>query len=244
MAEGGKILKDILEKLSQAVRPGLTTNDLNKLANELVFSYKVKPAFLNYGGFPGTLCISINNEVVHGVPSDKILKEGDIVSLDMGIIYKGWNLDAALTVPVLGSQAYQQWAEENPKVAKLLHITKESLYVGIKQAKVGNRVGDISHAIEEVIKPHGFGIVRDLVGHGIGKLLHEEPHVPNYGRPSDGPVLQVGMVIAIEPIVTMGTWRVKLADDEFTYVTQDNSWAAHFEHTVAITKDGPIVLTK
>lgn len=243
MREGGQILKDIIAKLAAAVKPGITTHDLDALANELVASYKVKPAFLNYGGFPATLCTSVNDEVVHGVPSQKLLKKGDIISLDMGIIYHGFNLDSAITLPVLGDISYEEWSRLNPQLHKLIRITEESLNLGIKQACIGNRIGAIGSAVQKFVEKAGLNVVRDLVGHGIGHRLHEEPHVPNYGKISDGPVLEDGMVIAIEPIVVVGDWHLKIGNDGFTYETKDHSWAAHFEHTIAITADGPLVLT-
>ncbi len=243
MAEGGRILAEILRKLSEAVKPGVTTQDLDRLARELLLFYKVEPAFLGYGGFPAVLCTSINNEVVHGVPSQRILKEGEIISLDMGLVYQGFNLDSAVTVPVLGHHSYGEWAKSNQKLSKLLQVTKEALNAGINQVRIGNKIGKIGHAIQAVIESNGFGVVRELVGHGIGRNLHEEPQVPNFGSEKEGVKLEEGMVIAIEPMVTTGDWRVVLGKDKFTYRTKDGSSAAHFEHTVAVTKDGPLVLT-
>lgn len=243
MSEGGKILAEILKKMSEAVKPGITTLDIDKLARELVLFYKVKPAFLDYGGYPATVCTSVGDEVVHCVPSERKLKEGEIISLDMGVIYKGFNLDAAVTVPVIGDGDYKKWAKSNPKLNSLVEVTKESLNVGIKQAKAGNHIGKIGHAVQSVVEKHGFNVVRDLVGHGIGRELHEEPQVPNYGPQDVGPILQVGMVIAIEPMVTAGDWRLVKGKDGFSYNTADSSPAAHFEHTIAVTKNGPQVLT-
>ncbi|MBI2062764.1 MAG: type I methionyl aminopeptidase [Candidatus Yanofskybacteria bacterium] len=243
MREGGRILAKILKKLSEAVKPGITTKDLDKLARELVLFYKVKPAFLDYGGYPAAVCTSVNDEVVHCVPSERELKEGEIISLDMGVVYNDFNSDAALTIPVLGKLSYMEWAKSNPKLHKLIEVTREALNAGIKQAKIGNRVGKIGHAVKTVVEKNGFNVVRDLVGHGIGRELHEEPQVPNYGPADAGPKLESGMVIAIEPMVVAGSWKLIKGKDGFSYNTVDSSPAAHFEHTVAITKDGPMVLT-
>jgi methionyl aminopeptidase len=249
MQKGGKILADILKKLAEAVKPGITTKDLDTLARELVLSYnlsgqEVKAGFLGYGGFPAALCASVNDEVVHGVPSKKILSEGDIISLDMGVIYEGFNLDSAITVPVLDAMSYKDWAKANPKLNELIEVTRESLNIAIKQAKAGNRIGKIGHAVQSFVEGKGFGVVRDLVGHGVGRSLHEDPQVPNFGSEKDGAELREGMVIAIEPMVTAGDWHVVEDRGGFTYRTKDGSYAAHFEHTVAITKRGPLVLTE
>ena len=264
MKEGGKILAEILKKLSEAVRSGITTQDLEVLARELTKKAQVKPAFLGYGGYPAALCTSVNDEVVHCEPSGRELKEGDLVSLDMGIVYKEFNLDSAVTVPVISpienapvlsepddisgqhlpmGLNYKQWARMNPKLHKLLVATKEALAAGVKEAKIGNRVGHISHAIQRVVESYGFSVVRELVGHGTGRELHEEPQIPNFGKKTDGIVLQEGMVLAIEPMVTTGDWRVKKDPRGFAYRTVDGSYAAHFEHTVAITHNGSWILT-
>lgn len=254
MLAGGKILAEILRKLSEAVMPGISTQDLDNLAVELTKKSGVKPAFLGYGGYPAALCTSVNDEVVHCVPSGRQLKEGEIVSLDMGIIFKSFYLDSAITVPVaplsgasqtgLLDEDYKVWARFNPKLHMLLQATKEALNAGIKQARIGKRIGDISHAIQHTVESYGFNVVRDLVGHGIGRELHEEPQVPNFGQSGQGLELQEGLVIAIEPMVVAGDWRLVQGEDGFSYCTKDKSYAAHFEHTVAITQDGPLVLTK
>jgi methionyl aminopeptidase len=244
MQKGGRILAEILKKLAEAVKPGVATKELDMLARELVLSYKVKAGFLGYGGFPAALCVSVNDEVVHGVPSKRILNEGDIISLDMGVIYEGFNLDSAITLPVLGGLNYKDWAKANPKLNELIEVTRESLNIAIKQAKAGNRVGKIGHVVQSFVEGKGFGVVRDLVGHGVGRSLHEEPQVPNFGSEKDGAELKDGMVIAIEPMVTAGDWHVTEDRSGFTYRTKDGSYAAHFEHTVAITRRGPLVLTK
>lgn len=252
MAEGGKILAAILKKLGEATQPGMTTKDLDKLALGLVLGHHVEPAFLDYRvgehRYPATLCISVNDEVVHGLPSSRTLEHGDIVGLDMGIKYEGWNLDSALTIPVLDRETWAEdharWEKNNPRIAELIQTTWESLELGIVEARPGNHVGAISHAVQAHVESHGFGVVRDLVGHGVGRQLHEEPAIPNFGSADEGPILKEGMVIAIEPMITMGDWRIKLQPDHWTYKTKDGSWAAHFEHTVAITKEGPQILTK
>ncbi len=243
MREGGRILAEILEQLAVAVQPGISTFDLEKLARKFVSFYKVKPSFLGYQDFPAALCTSVNGEVVHGVPSvTRILKKDDIISLDMGVLYRGFNVDSALTVPVLGKLTRDQWAKDNPELNKLIKTTKAALNAGIEQAKAGNRLGKISNAIQGVVEKEGFSVIREMVGHGVGRELHEEPQIPNYGQSGEGPVLEEGMVLAIEPMVSAGDWH--LVRDGLTYKTKDGSWAAHFEHTVAITKSGPLILTK
>lgn len=250
MQKGGRILAEILKKLTDAVKPGITTKNIDKLASELILFYakenegQIKTAFLGYGGYPANVCTSVNDEVVHCVPSERRLQEGEIISIDMGIKYQGFYLDSAVTIPVLGEMLYENWAKLNPKLHKLLEVTKESLNSGIKQAKAGNHIGDIGHAVQSVVERNKFGVIRELVGHGVGRDLHEEPQVPNFGSPGDSIKLQEGMVIAIEPMVSTGDWRLIKGADGFTYKTKDGSYAAHFEHTVAVTKDGPVVLTK
>ncbi|TSC74381.1 MAG: methionyl aminopeptidase [Parcubacteria group bacterium Gr01-1014_44] len=242
MAEGGKILREILQNLAQAVRPGLTTEEIDKLARELVLSWakklpkaKIGSSFCGYRGFPGFVCVSVNDEVVHGIPSvKKIMTEGDIVGLDFGIIYQGFHTDSAVTVPV---------GKVSKEVEKLLRVTQESLELGIQEAIVGQTVGDIGYAVQKHAEKNGFGVVKELVGHGVGRKLHEEPYIPNYGRKGEGEILKEGMVIAIEPMITAGRPAVEIAPDGWTYKTKDHSLAAHFEHTVAITKEGPKILT-
>lgn len=248
MAQGGKILSQILNKLKEAVRPGITTKELDKLAHELVLSYKkegdVRPAFLGYDGFPAVLCVSINDEVVHGVPSDRIIKEGDLISLDMGLIFNSFYLDSALTVPALADGDYSKWAKQNGRLDKLLKITSEALNAGINKAKAGNYLGEIGSTIQKIVESAGFNVIKDLVGHGIGRALHEEPQILNFGDASSGPILKEGMVLAIEPMVAAGSAVVTRGTDSFVYKTKDGSLAAHFEHTVAVTKAEPLVLTK
>ena len=234
MSEGGKILAAILKKLAEAVKSGGTTSYLEKLARELVLSYGVKPSFLGFDGYPAALCTSVNDEIVHGVPSGRVLKDGDLLKLDMGVLYQGFHTDSAITVVV---------GEGDEAKKKLLNVTKEALRIGISKAKVGNTLGDIGSAIQKYVEKNGFNVVRDLVGHGIGKELHEPPQVMNYGEAGTGPELVEGMVIAIEPMVVTGDWRIKNSKDGFGFVTKDGGLAAHFEHTVAITEKEPLVLT-
>lgn len=251
MWEGGKILANILRELARAVKPGITTQDLNKLAEELVFKFgtqtafangssELKPAFLNYGGFPATLCTSINDEIVHGVPSDRKLEKGDLLKLDMGILYKDFYTDSAVTVLVGSGLAFDK---KTLLKKKLIRVTREALSLGIKQAKPGNVIGDIGFAIQQYVEKNGFNVVRDLVGHGIGRELHEEPQVPNYGRSGTGLKLAEGMVVAIEPMVVTGDWKTKEGADGFVFQTKDGGLAAHFEHTIAVTNGGPVILT-
>ena len=240
MIEGGKILAKILKELVKAVKPGITTQDLDKLARELVFKFGTKPAFLNYNGYPTVLCTSINDEIVHGVPSERKLEKGDLLKLDMGVLYKGFHTDSAVTVLVGGGLSLNKGTLLKKKLVK---VTQEALEIGIKQARPGNTIGDISSAIQKYVEKKGFNVVRDLVGHGIGKELHEPPQVPNYGKAGEGEKLEPGMVIAIEPMVVAGDWKIKEGPDGFVFQTKDGGLAAHFEHTIAITKKGPLVLT-
>ena len=235
MYKGGQILAGIRKELVAMARPGTTTNDLEKHFRKRLKEEGVSPAFLNYRGYPAGLCTSINDQVVHCPPSNRALKMGDILSIDMGLIYEGWYLDTAVTIGV---------GKISPEAQKLIDVTKRSLKDGIAKIKPGRTLGEISHAIQQYAETHGYGVVRDLVGHGIGKQLHEDPAVPNYGKKGDGPILKEGMVLAIEPMLTEGDWNVIEDDDGFTFRTADGKLSAHFEHSVAITKDGPLVLTK
>lgn len=235
MKEGGEILAKILRRLSQEVNPGITTFHLEKLARELVLSYGVEPSFLGYDGFPAVLCTSVNEEIVHGVPSERVLNVGDVLKLDMGVSHNGFHTDSAVTV-IVGD-------DKDPKKKELLRVTREALNIGISQAKAGNTTGDIGSAVQEFVRKNGFEVIQDLVGHGIGEELHEWPQVPNYGKPSQGDKLEPGMVIAIEPMVVTGKKRTKIGKEGFSYITADKGLAAHFEHTVAITEKGPFILT-
>lgn len=247
MREGGKILAKILKELIMAVKPGITTQDLNKLAEELIFRFGVKPAFLNYNNFPAVLCTSVNEEIVHGVPSRRKLAKGDILKLDMGVLYKGYYTDSAMTI-LVGNKMVHKIPMFNvgilSKKRKLIYITKQALDIGIQQAKIGNTIGDIGSAIQKYVENGGFNAVKDLVGHGIGRKLHEEPQVPNYGIAGQGEKLVEGMVIAIEPMVVTGDWKTKEGPDGFVFQTKDGGLAAHFEHTIAITEKGPLILTQ
>jgi methionyl aminopeptidase len=233
--ESNAIVAEVLHGLRNIVRPGVTTRELDEYAESLALKRGAKPAFKGYRGFPSSLCASINHEVVHGIPSKTRLKEGDIISLDFGVLYKGYYGDAAVTLPV---------GNISGAAAKLIKVTRESLYKGIEKASPGNRLGDLSLAVQNHVERAGFSVVRDFVGHGIGRGLHEDPPVLNYGVKGKGIELKSGMVLAIEPMVNMGTHKVKVMSDGWTVVAVDGSLSAHFEHTVAITDDGPVILSK
>ena len=235
MRKSNAIVAAILEELRKKIRPGVKTIELDRLSEELALKKGARPAFKGYRGYPYSLCTSVNSEVVHGMPSERELKEGDIVSLDFGILNDGYYGDAAVTVPV---------GEITPAARRLLKITEEALYRGIAEVKAGNRIGDISAAIQGHVEASGYSVVRDLVGHGIGKSLHEDPQVPNYGTSGRGVELKPGMVFAIEPMVNEGTYRVDILRDGWTVVTADGKLSAHFEHSVAITENGPVILSR
>lgn len=235
LRDAGKIVAETLVEVKKAVKPGVTTLDLDQIAEKYIKSRDAIPAFKGYHGFAGNICSSINEEVVHGIPGLRKLKTGDNVSIDIGAVINGYNGDAAITVPV---------GEVDAEVQKLLDVTEESLYKGIEQAVIGNRLSDISHAVQIHVEQHGFGVVRDYVGHGIGRSMHEDPQVPNYGAPGRGPRLKAGMTLAIEPMVNLGTYEVKTLDDGWTVVTLDGKRSAHFEHSIAITDGKPEILTK
>lgn len=235
LRDAGKIVAETLVEVKKAVKPGVTTLDLDRIAEEYIKGHGAIPAFKGYHGFTGNICSSINEEVVHGIPGLRKLKSGDNVSIDIGAVINGYNGDAAITVPV---------GEVDAEVQKLLDVTEESLYKGIEQAIIGNRLSDISHAVQAHAEQYGFGVVRDYVGHGIGRSMHEDPQVPNYGDPGRGPRLKAGMTLAIEPMVNLGTYEVKTLDDGWTVVTLDGKRSAHFEHSIAITDGKPEILTK
>ena len=236
MRAAGRILAEVKGRLKALVRPGASTKDIDEDIESFIVGKGAVPAFKGYRGYPATVCTSINNEVVHGIPSAKRkLKDGDIIGLDLGCIIEGYYGDCAITLPV---------GPVPERVQELLDVTRESLDKAIVQCREGNRIGDISHAVQAHCESHGFGIVRAFVGHGIGRSLHEEPQVPNFGEAGRGPVLKAGMVLAIEPMVTMGSWEVRVLEDGWTAVTADGSLAAHFEDTIAITGNGPEVLTR
>lgn len=234
MKEGGKILAGIMAELENKVEPGITTKYLDKVAEDLVFRYGAKPSFKNYQGFPASLCISVNEELVHCIPSNRKLKQGDIVSLDLGIRYKGFHADMAITIPV---------GKISPEAQRLIRVTKKALKRGIKKVKPGNTFGDIGNTIQRYVEDQGYGVVRELCGHGIGKEVHQEPQVPNYGKRKTGPEIKQGMCFCIEPMLTIGDWHLKKAKDGYGFQTKDNSLCAHFEHTIAVTQDGCKILT-
>lgn len=240
MRQSGRRLAEVAAVLREHVRPGVTTIELDQVAEREIRARGGVPSFLKYqpsdafSPFPGTICASPNHVVVHGIPSSLVLAEGDIISVDVGMIYGGYHSDHAFTVAV---------GVVSAAIQKLLDETERSLYKGIAQARAGNRIGDIGHAIERALRPHGFGIVRDYVGHGIGRALHERPSVPNFGKAHRGPLLSAGMCLAIEPMVTLGREATKVLADGWTVVTRDGTLAAHFEHTIAVTPKGPEILT-
>ena len=234
MREGGRILASVLKELGGMVEPGVTPKQLDAKGEELITKASGVPSFLNYNGFPASVCISVNEAIVHGIPDDRALEEGDIVGLDLGVFFGGLHTDAAWTFPV---------GEVSEATMRLLNVTRESLFQGIAKAKAGNRIGDISATVQKYVESNGYSVVTELVGHGIGASLHEEPSVPNYGKPGRGPAIREGMTFCIEPMVNQGTHKTKTLGDKWTMVTADRKLSAHFEHTVAITKSGPVILT-
>jgi methionyl aminopeptidase len=236
MRRGGHILADVVAMLRGTVQAGMSTLEIDEEVEAFIVGRGARSAFKGYRGFPATVCVSINDEVVHGIPSaHRRLKEGDIVGLDLGCIVDGYYADCAFTMAI---------GEIPPRVQQLLDVTRESLEHAIDQCRPGRRLSDVSHAVQAHVEAHGFGVVRAFVGHGIGRALHEDPQIPNFGDPGRGPQLKPGMVLAIEPMVTLGTWDVRILEDGWTAVTRDGSLAAHFEHTVAVTDNGPDVLTR
>jgi len=235
MEVANRIVAEILVGVKERVQPGIETQELDELAEEMCRQHKVEPAFKGYRGYPRSICVSVNEEIVHGIPGARKIKVGDLVSLDFGVKYQGYYGDAAVTVAV---------GEVDSQARKLMEITETALYAGISQAKVGRRLTDISHAVQGVVEGAKFGVIREFVGHGIGRSLHEDPQIPNFGPPGRGPLLQAGMTLAIEPMTSMGAWQVRILEDGWTAVTQDGSYAAHFEHTVAVTENGPLILSR
>lgn len=237
MRRAGKIVRQVLDELKAMVKPGISTMDLERVAEKRIRDSGAKPAFKGYYDYPCVLCTSINQEIVHGIPSEKrVLQEGDVVSIDCGVVLDGYYGDAAITVPV-GNHL-------KPEVAKLLKVTEQSLYKGIAAARIGNSVGDVGAAVQEYVEANGFSVVREFVGHGIGTQLHEEPQVPNFGTRGHGARLREGMVLAIEPMVNAGKPGARVLEDKWTAVTEDGSVSAHFEHCVAVTRNGPMILTQ
>ena len=237
MRRSGHIVRQVLDTVASMVRAGVSTMDLERVAEERIKELGAKPAFKGYYDYPCVLCTSVNNEIIHGIPSEKrILKDGDIVSIDCGVVLEGYYGDAAITVPVGGTLA--------PELKKLLEVTEESLKKAIQEVRLGKTVGDVGAAVQEYVEANGFSVVRDFVGHGIGTRLHEDPQVPNFGVRGHGTRLREGMVLAIEPMVNAGKPGARVLDDKWTAVTEDGSYSAHFEHTVAVTRNGPLVLTE
>jgi methionyl aminopeptidase len=234
MAAAGRVLARCHTLLASKARAGVTTAELDKAAEKFIRSQGGEPAFKGYRGFPGSICASPNSMVVHGIPGPYKLRRGDILSLDIGVILDGWVADAAVTLPI---------GNVTPVAKRLLASTKAALFDAVEQCRPGNRLGDVSHAVQSRVEQDGFSVVRSLVGHGIGRDMHEDPQIPNFGEPGTGPLLAEGMVLAVEPMVNVGTFKIRMADDQWSVYSQDGSLAAHFEHTVAITAEGPRILT-
>lgn len=234
MRNAGRLVGETLARLEQVIKPGITTAEIDRIAEEFIVSHNAKPSFKGYHGFPASICASVNEEVVHGFPSGRVLEEGDIISIDCGAILNGYQGDAARTIPV---------GKVSAEAEKLIQVTKDSFFKAVEMAYVGNRLTDISAAVQNYVESYGYSVVRDFVGHGIGRDMHEDPEVPNFGRPGRGPKLVHGMVLAIEPMVNIGDYDVKVQANDWTVVTADGSLSAHYENTVAILKNGPEILT-
>ncbi len=234
MREAAKVTAEILEMMNDIIKPGISTAEIDHIVEKEIRKHGMLPAFKGYGGFPASVCASVNETIVHGIPSDRRLEEGDIISIDTGTIYKGFYSDAARTYPV---------GEVSEEAKRLIRVTKESFFEGLKYCKVGYRLGDVSHAIQKHVETNGFAVVKDFVGHGIGSNMHEDPQIPNYGKAGRGPRLEAGMVLAIEPMVNVGTDKMRILDDEWTAVSLDGSLSAHYENTVVITEGEPEILT-
>ena len=234
MRHAGSVVAQTLDKLAEELRPGLIVKDLDRIVRREFEKHGVVPTFLGYHGYPATVCVSVNEEIVHGIPGKRVIQDGDVVSLDLGCTYKGFVADSAITVIV---------GKPKPGTQELVDVTKGALEEGIRHLRPGTRLGEVSNAIQGYIEPHGLGVVREYVGHGVGRQMHEEPQVPNFGPADRGPVLKKGMVLALEPMVTIGDWKTRQLDDHWTVVTADGSWAAQFEHTIAVTDGDPVVLT-
>ena len=234
IAAAGDILARCLALMRSKARAGVTTAELDEAAERFIRSQNAEPAFKGYRGFPGSICVSPNSMVVHGIPGSYKLKRGDILSVDVGVIHEGWVADAAVTLPI---------GSITPIAARLLKVTREALFEAVEACRVGNRLGDVSYAVQNHVEAHGFAVIRSLVGHGIGRDMHEDPQIPNFGKAGTGPELQEGMVFAVEPMVNAGTHPIRMGSDNWSVYSQDGSLAAHFEHTVAITAEGPRILT-
>ncbi len=235
MRESNKIVATVLAEIKPLIKPGVRTEELDEYANTKAREMNAVPAFKGYRDYPSSLCTSINEEIVHGIPSSRVLKEGDIISLDFGVAYKGYYGDAAVTYPV---------GEISSQSKKLIETAEQSFYKGFEQMKAGNRISDISHAIQSYVESQGFSVIRNFVGHGIGLSLHEEPQVPNFGSPGKGVKIREGLVLALEPMISVGNWEVQILDDGWTAITKDRSLSAHYENTVAVTNNGPEILSK
>lgn len=235
MQVANQIVAEALAEITAYVKPDIETLELDALAEEICRRRKVKPAFKNYRGYPSSICVSINDEIVHGIPSHRRINAGDLVSIDFGVRYDGYFGDAAVTFAV---------GQISDTAEKLMKATEEALYAGIAKVAIGNRLSDVSHAVQSTVESYGFSVIRDFVGHGIGRSLHEDPQIPNYGSPGHGPVLQPGMTLAIEPMVSAGRWEISVMPDGWTAITKDGSLAAHYEHTVALTEKGVLILSK
>lgn len=234
MREAAQRLKIVFEELKRFIKPAMTTLEIDAKAERLIQAQKAKPAFKGYRGYPACICTSMNEEVVHGIPSKRRLNEGDLLSLDIGLIYEGYVSDAARTWSI---------GQASEEALELMEVTRRALYVGMSQMKLGARIGDLSHKIQDYVESHGFSVIRDFVGHGIGRAMHEDPQVPNFGKPGHGPKLEAGLVLAIEPMVAAGSWEVDILDDAWTVVTRDRQLAAHYEDTIVLTEHGPENLT-
>ena len=235
MRQAGRIVAKVLELMKEQVRPGITTGELDELAHKVIVKSKAIPSFKGYRGYPASICTSVNEEIVHGIPGKRVLEEGDFISIDVGAIYRGYQGDAAITLGV---------GQIAPEVRRLLEVTQGALEAGIAQARAGNHLGDISWAIQNYVESHNMSVVREYTGHGIGRKMHEDPQVFNFGQPGAGLVLKTGLTIALEPMVNLGDWRTKVLEDGWTVVTLDGSWSAHFEHTIAIMDSEPLILTQ
>ena len=234
MRKAGALLHEVLDQLRNMIEPGVTTLHLDREAERLIRGAGAIPSFKGYEGFPASICASVNDEVVHGFPTDKPLKEGSIVSIDCGLILDGWQSDSAFTAPV---------GKIDEEIARLIRVTEECFWLGAKQVREGNRLGDVSHAVQEHAEKNGYGVIRDLCGHGIGREMHEDPNVPNFGPAGRGVRLKPGMVIAIEPMIARGRWPIYVDDNGWTVITRDHSWCSHYEHTVAVTTGEPEILS-
>jgi len=235
MRQAGRVVAKVLELMKERVRPGVTTGELDNLANQAIIKSKALPSFKGYRGYPASICTSINEEIVHGIPGKRALKEGDIISIDVGTIYRGYQGDAAITLGV---------GQITPEAQRLLEVTQGALEAGIAQSRAGNHLGDISWAIQDYVESRNMSVVREYTGHGIGRRMHEDPQVFNFGQPGDGLGLQSGLTVALEPMVNIGDWRTRVLDDGWTVVTKDGTWSAHFEHTIAIMDGEPLILTQ